>query len=68
MEKGRRIQSTRNAGARARFALSKMLDPAGEAESDDEDPFADIDSEDDEELENTEILERTWTSAQARGG
>ena len=31
--------------------------PAGEAESDDEDPFADIDSEDDEELENNEILE-----------
>ena len=37
-------------------ATSKMLDPAGEAESDDEDPFADIDSEDDEELENNEIL------------
>ena len=30
--------------------------PAGEAESDDEDPFADIDSEDDKELENNEIL------------
>ena len=29
---------------------------AREAESDDEDPFADIDSEDDEELENNEIL------------
>ena len=32
-------------------ATSKMLDPAGEAESDDEDLFADIDSEDDEKLE-----------------
>ena len=33
-------------------ATSKMLDPAGEAESNDEDPFADIDSED--ELGNNE--------------
>ena len=33
-----------------------MLDLAGEAESDDEDPFGDIDSEDDEELESNEIL------------
>ena len=37
-------------------ATSKMLDLAGEAESDDKDPFADIDSEDDEELESNEIL------------
>ena len=37
-------------------ATSKMLDLAGEVESDDEDLFADIDSEDDEELENNEIL------------
>ena len=52
MEQGRQIKSTRNGGTRARFALSKV----GPGRSDDEDLFADIDSEDDEELENDEIL------------
>ena len=40
----------------SKYAECRRTDPAGEAESDDEDPFADIDSEDDEELENNEIL------------
>ena len=55
MEKGRLIQSTRNAGAQARaqFALSKVIPilPLPEV------PFTDIDSEDDEKLENNEILQ-----------
>ena len=58
MEKGRRIQSTRNAGGRARaqFALSKVIPIIDYPE----DPFADIDSEDDE---NNETIVKITTLA-----